>query len=149
MLLQDILGEAGRRAFTIEEDRNIEEAAKLMADLPTSSLLVIRSKKTTGIITEHDIVRAFKKAGQRPISEMSIPEVMTNKVIVATPQDDLDSSIALMLKADIRHLPVIRGEEIVAMLHLCDLAHYKVEILSSEVRYLEDYVRDLHGAITD
>ncbi len=149
MRISEIIEATGRPVVTIEDGNSVEAAISKMAERGSSSLIVLRGHSPAGIFTEHDIVKAFATAQGKSFSQMPVERTMTNKLIVATPDDELDSSISLMLSADIRHLPVVEGGVISAILHLCDLVHYKVEVLSSEIRYLEDYVKDLHGAITD
>lgn len=149
MSIKEIVEAAGRPVVTIGYDASVEDAIALMAERASSSLIVVKGKSPAGIFTEHDIVKAFGIANGKPFSQLPIERTMTNKLIVATPDYELDSSISLMLRADIRHLPVKDGEEIIAILHLCDLVYYRVEVLTSEMKHLENYVKDLHGAMTD
>jgi IMP dehydrogenase len=149
MRIREIVEAAGRPVVKIQNDASVEDAIARMAEKASSSLIVVKGQAPAGIFTEHDIVKAFTIAHGKPFSQVPIQRTMTNKPIVATPDDELDSSISLMLKADIRHLPVKAGEEIIAILNLCDLVHYRMEVLASEMKHLEDYVKDLHGAMTD
>jgi len=149
MSMKDVVEASGRPVVTIGYDASVEDAIAVMAAKASSSLIVFKGQAPAGIFTEHDIVKAFNIACGKPFSQVPIEQAMTNKLIAATPDDELDSSISLMHRADIRHLPVKDGEEIIAILHLCDLVYYRVEVLTSEMSHLENYVKDLHGAMTD
>ena len=74
---------------------------------------------------------------------------MTDRLIAARPDDEVDSVIAIMVKADIRHLPVIEEKKIVGMLTLNDLIEQQLESLADEVHQLKDYIEDLHEAGRD
>ncbi len=149
MFIRDLLEAAGRPVVTISHDATVKEAIAGMAEKNTSSLIVNRGDTPAGIFTEHDIIRAFSLADGPEFVSLPVSRAMTNKLITVTPEDGLDSSISLMLGADIRHLPVMEAGKVTTILHLCDLVQYKLEILASEMEHLEHYVKDLHGAMTD
>jgi IMP dehydrogenase len=54
-----------------------------------------------------------------------------------------------MLKAGVSHLPVIENQKVVGMLHLTDIFENRIESLSEELHYLNDYIEDLHEAGRD
>lgn len=150
MILETILDEVGRPVATLEKGQTVHEAIAAMAQSGSSSLIITSSGTPAGIFTEHDVIRAFALSKGKPFSEIAVEDAMTNKLISAKSADELDASIALMLKADIRHLPVMDSTNTVtSILHLCDLVHYRMGVLASEIGQLEDYVKDLHGALTD
>jgi predicted transcriptional regulator len=74
---------------------------------------------------------------------------MTNKLIVGRQEDDIENAISLMVQADIRHLPIMGGRDIVGMVYICDLLHHQLGTLNTELRYLEEYLKDLQNAVTD
>ncbi|HIJ20977.1 MAG TPA: CBS domain-containing protein [Deltaproteobacteria bacterium] len=74
---------------------------------------------------------------------------MTQKLIVARPEDGIDTSISLMIKAGIKHLPVVENGQLIGILGFCDLVQHQVGALSSELHYLEEYLDDLHEAGKD
>jgi IMP dehydrogenase len=74
---------------------------------------------------------------------------MTDKLIVAQPDDLVSSAMAMMIKADIRHLPVVEDRQITAMLTISDLVKHHVGELTAELHYLQEYITDLHDAVQD
>lgn len=149
MKIGEVLKDAGRAVVTIGPSESVQDAVSMMSEKAVSCLIVLRGDDHAGIFTEHDIVRAYAICRDSSFLAMPIERAMTNKLITAGTEDDLDSSMSLMLKADIRHLPVTEGGTLVGVLHLCDLVHYKLEIVTADMERLEDYVKDLHGAMTD
>jgi IMP dehydrogenase len=149
MKVGEVLKVSGRPAVTVEHSASVQDAVSIMSEKSASCLIVHKEGLQAGIFTEHDIIRAYGMCRDSSFLAMPLERAMTNKVITVATEADLDSSVSLMLKADIRHLPVTEGGTVVGVLHLCDLVHYKLEILSTDMERLEDYVKDLHGAMTD
>ncbi len=59
------------------------------------------------------------------------------------------SALVVMIKAKIRHLPVLFQGQIKGMLCLEDLAKKHVRVLTQELHYLKDYISDLQDAAHD
>ena len=80
---------------------------------------------------------------------MTVEEAMTSKLIVAEPEEEVSAAMATMIKAGIRHLPVIENGRIIGMLTIGDLVEHQVGTLTAEIHYLQDYISDLHDADQD
>ncbi|MGQ9796889.1 CBS domain-containing protein [Desulfosoma sp.] len=74
---------------------------------------------------------------------------MTEKLIVARPDDELDAVMSTMVQADIRHMPVVSEGRIVGVLSMRDIIHHYVGSLRADLTYLQDYVRRLEDAQID
>jgi signal-transduction protein with cAMP-binding, CBS, and nucleotidyltransferase domain len=57
--------------------------------------------------------------------------------------------MAMMIKSDIKHLPVIEEKKILGMLTLNDLIEQQIGSLTDEIRHLKNYIDDLHDAGRD
>ena len=62
---------------------------------------------------------------------------------------EIKDAMGMMIKAKIRHLPVIEDSSIKGILGLEDLVKYHVGALTQELHYLQDYVTDLQEAAQD
>ena len=149
MQLREILEETKRAFFTIQAPQTAEDAIRLMSEKHVSALIVNEGNRPVGIFTERDVVQAYIRCEKRPFDQILLKEAMTNKLIVGKSEDDVEKTIGLMVQADIRHLPVFEGREIVGLIYICDLLHHYMGSLTTELRYLEDYLADLHDAGTD
>jgi predicted transcriptional regulator len=149
MQIRDLLDNVGHKPLRIDSFRTIKDAVLTMIEQNQSGLIVMDGRKTVGIITERDILRSYMKHGDMPLSKIQIKDVMTEKLIVATSDDEIEVTISLMNRAGIRHLPVLEAGVIISLLNICDLAYYQVGNLSAELHYLEEYVDDLHEAGRD
>jgi len=149
MPIQDVLDQDCGPAVVIESHLSVEDAVHLMTEKDISAVIVTEDNRPVGIFTERDVLLSYVRSGRRPFKEIGMRSAMTNKLIVAKPEDDIDATLSLMIQTGIRHIPVIDGGEIVSLISVCDLAHHQVGTLSTELHYLEEYVNDLHEAGRD
>jgi len=57
--------------------------------------------------------------------------------------------MAMMIQADIKHMPVIKENEILGLLTLADLIEHQINMLTDELQHLREYIEDLHRAGQD
>ena len=149
MKVRDLFGENIRPIHTIASSRSVDEALRQMAEKKTSALIVIEDDQPVGIFAERDLFRYFLVDKTSALSEIDLHKAMTDKLIAASPEDDVGRLIAIMVKADIRHMPVIKKKKLVGLLTLNDLTEQQIESLNDEISQLKDYIEDLHEAGMD
>ena len=149
MLIGDIINQKAGTVFTMDSSLTVEDAIHLMLEKETTGVIVMKENRPVGIFTEKDVVLCYAKSDHRPFSQVLLKDAMTQKLIVAKPEDDIDASISLMIGAGIKHLPVVESAQIIGILGFCDLVQHQVGALSSELHYLEEYLNDLHEAGKD
>jgi CBS domain-containing protein len=150
MKVKDLLETCTSSFYTLGEDQTVEQALKLMAGHTVSALVVKGQSDTQGIFTERDLVRCHLLFPGRQMASIPVKEVMTSELIVTEPEDSINDAMGMMIKASIRHLPVVdKGGQIVGMLGLEDLVKSHVGALTQELHYLKDYISDLQDAIHD
>lgn len=149
MKVKDLLEDCSRSFHSIEQNQTVEQALKLMSGYNMSALVVMTEDESQGIFTERDLVRCHIIFTDKDINEILIKEVMTSKLIVAEPEDTIEDAMGMMIKAKIRHLPVVSNGKIKGMLCLEDLVKKHVSVLNKELHYLKDYISDLQDAAHD
>jgi CBS domain-containing protein len=147
--ISELLKEKGRSVQSIEAARSVEEAISVLNAAGSGALIVMHNDLPVGIFTERDVLRCHLRNPGRLFSEVAVEKAMTAKLIVTGPGEDIPAALATMIKADIRHLPVIDESRIVAMLSICDLVEHQVDTLTAEIHYLQEYIDDLHDADRD
>lgn len=110
-----------RRVASVSPEQSIIEAAKLMNEFNVGSVPVVDNNQIRGILTDRDIVIRAVAEG-KDISKVKAQEVMSNKVITASPEMDVHEAAEVMAKNQIRRLPVVETEQLVGMVALGDLA---------------------------
>jgi signal-transduction protein with cAMP-binding, CBS, and nucleotidyltransferase domain len=103
-----------------------------------SSLLVHGKKDLRGIITEKDIVQRVFCVGTDP-EKVKVCDVMSEPVIVVSPEEELEKAVSLMISQRIKKLPVIETESencrIIGMLSLLDIAKVHPDLVQG-IKYL-------------
>lgn len=115
-----------------DEDTPLDEVFKQMSDRNIGSMMITRSGALVGIISERDCLRLWdreskERCGRRPVKEFMTPNP-------ATVQEDISSDWAyeIMHKGGFRHMPVLRGTELVGMVSLRDVAKCRTYQLEQE-----------------
>lgn len=107
--------------FEISEDATLQAAAKRMTDARVNSLIVRPEGKEEpfGIVTSTDIVDALAD-GINP-EEARVGDVATAPLVTVTPGVPLAYAARLMKRANLRHLAVFNGREVVGVLSAFDI----------------------------
>jgi CBS domain-containing protein len=115
------------------------DAVRAMVEANVGSLLVDVDGQIAGVVTERDYLRRVTLEGR---DERSTPvrEIMSSPLIVVSPDTSIDECRSLMTSKRIRHLPVVEGGEVVAVVSIGDVVKLETEQKSYEIRYLRDYI---------
>jgi len=113
---------------TVKGREPLREAAKAMYESRVGSVLVVDEEgRLRGILTERDVVYATAEGfpGDTPVWE-----IMTEKPIVARPEEPLSEALKKMRSAGVRHLPVVDdGETPIGIVSLRDLLEALIALL--------------------
>lgn len=150
MKVKMLLEKYSRSFHTIEAGRTIGQAVKMMAGNGVSAL-VVTEKDTSerGIFTQQDLVRFHTLFPDKTVEDVPVRDVMTSGLVVTEPEDSIADAMRMMIKAKIRHLPVIADGRIIGLLCLEDLVDIHVGSLTRELHYLKDYITDIQDAAHD
>ncbi|MGC9118293.1 MAG: CBS domain-containing protein [Thermoproteus sp.] len=116
---------AKRPAITVEPSATIEEAARIMTERRIGFLPVVSSGRLVGVISERDIVRAIA-SGASP--KAPVEEVMRREVVTVNFNDDVEAVWSLMREMGIRHIVVMRGDEIYGVISIRDFLAEKIAL---------------------
>ncbi|KTS31024.1 signal transduction protein [Methylobacterium indicum] len=98
----------------------VASACHRMRDDGIGALVVVEARRLVGIVTERDVaVRVI--AGHRDPHLTLVREVMTRDPRTIAAEASLADAHALMRVGGFRHLPVMRGGEVVGMISLRDI----------------------------
>ena len=105
---------------TVTPEQPIREAAQFMLRADTGVLPVVDSDNLIGMITDRDIAVRGVAEGHGP--DTLVRELMTNDVIAARSDEDVDEVAVRMSEAQIRRLPVIdEHERLCGIISLADI----------------------------
>lgn len=140
MKVKDILAEKGTHVVTVSEEATVYEALQTFAANRVGSLLVLDDKGgIVGIIGARDALMAVVRACDE-IRSIKVKEIMTKKIIIGDPDDDLDSVEVIMTENRIRHLPIIKDNKLAGIVSIGDVVKAQLKNIHVENRYLKDYI---------
>lgn len=99
-------------------------AEALVAD-ELGALAVVEKDKLIGVISERDVVRQVALGADPEHTRAS--EMMSTDPVTITPEDTIQDAARLMREAAVRHLPVVKDEQIVGFLSIRDVLDAQVE----------------------
>jgi CBS domain-containing protein len=142
MEVAKILARKGHEVVTIEGDRTLAEAIRLLVEHDIGSIVVVSEARVEGILTERDILR---QADRDPMvmALRRVDEVMTREVIVASPEDDVAHLMEVMTRNRVRHLPVIADGALRGLVSIGDVVNAVRRDAEAENRHLRDYVQGM------
>jgi IMP dehydrogenase len=149
MRVKELLEIKGRQVITLQNDRTVDDAIRLMVENQTSAVIVLEKNRPVGIFAERDVLRAYRSNPNAAFADMPIKTAMTTRLITVTGDTDVHTATEVLVKADIRHLPVKVEDAIAGMLLANDLVEYQLAELNAEVHHLKEYIHDLHDAGQD
>jgi CBS domain-containing protein len=125
--------------YAIEPDAPVIDAIRLMAEKRIGAVLVMDGTRLVGILSERDYARKIVLQG-RSSSDTPVSTIMTADVITVRPDDTAERCMQIVTNERIRHLPVVRGGEVVGVVSIGDLVKAVIEDQQVELDQLQRYI---------
>ena len=123
--------------ISVSEDESAATAARLMARHNVGALPVrMANGHLAGIVTDRDLVLRCMASGEKA-EHMPVSRIMTSRVAVAAPEDNIINAAEKMAKEQVRRLPVVENGRLVGMVSLADVSRR------------EDYSMEAAAALTE
>jgi CBS domain-containing protein len=135
--LRDIMREGF--LFAVRKDATVAEAARTMTEKNVGIVVVLEDERLIGVFSERDAVQRVIDKGLDPATT-AVAEVMTTQLVVANEDDDYQTAMRTMDRANIRHVPVVRKTQVVSMLSIRDLMRIDMQRMDAELRFLSEYL---------
>jgi signal-transduction protein with cAMP-binding, CBS, and nucleotidyltransferase domain len=111
-----------------ENESTALEVVKAMSDCNVDYVIVVQSKKPTGIITERDVIVRMLTQGLDP-KVVIARAIYTNPLVTIEETATVKEAAELMKEWKIKHLPVTRDGRLTGMLTYLDIAFNVPELL--------------------
>jgi CBS domain-containing protein len=105
--------------FKADVEDTLVEAAARMDVHQVGALAVFEDDSLIGMISERDLTRALGQ-GADP-KEATVAQYMSLRTLTADEQETSTEVAERMLEAGVRHLPVVKGEEVVGTISIRDV----------------------------
>ncbi len=117
MSIKDVMVE---EVITVEPNTRVRDAVELMNKNEIGCLVVTRNGKPVGIVTERDILKKIVCQSKNP-EQVKVSEIMSEPLVVGKVDMDLGDVARLMLKRNVKKLPIVNGGNLVGLITLTDI----------------------------
>lgn len=128
-----------RAVLSVSPTDTVYTAIELMSDEHVGALLVMVDNEVVGIVTERDYARKVILQN-RTSRSTPVSEIMSRGVLYVTSEDSAEACMALMVKKQIAHLPVIDDGELVGLISMGDLARVIISDHEILIDQLTNYI---------
>lgn len=112
---------------------SLQTAAQKMRDLNVGCLPVEENERVVGMLTDRDIACRAVADGRDP-SKVTVRDIMSSGIMSVFEDQDVKEAALTMEQKRVHRLPVLdRGNKVVGLLSLSDLALHAPRELSGEV----------------
>jgi CBS domain-containing protein len=109
---------------TVGPEYNVADVASLMRSRKVGSVIVLEDDRVLGILTERDILGVVG-SGEDP-KNVAAHEALTDDVITIGPDAPVEEAAGEMVRAGVRHLPVISEQGLIGIISMRDLVRWSV-----------------------
>ena len=137
--VEQLLHVKGSDIWSIAPQATTYNALQIMAEKNVGALLVIEKEKLLGIFSERDYARKVILK-EKSSKSTSVGELMTREVFYINANSTLEESMALMTAKRIRHLPVLKNNQLIGIVTLGDVVRQIISDQQFAIRELEKYI---------
>jgi CBS domain-containing protein len=94
---------------TIDADKSVAYAAKMMRDEDVGLAPIVEGDKLIGMLTDRDIAIRVVAEGRNP-DQVTVGQVASKQVVTIDPRQDLVEALRIMAKHQVRRLPVVEED---------------------------------------
>jgi CBS domain-containing protein len=128
-------------AATVPLEATVERAIRTMLDRQVGAVAVIdENRRVAGIFTERDVLRRLS-LGEHDPRKVSVREVMTAPVEMATRATTAGEALATMVERHYRHLPIVDDNgQLLGMLSIRNLLQARIDTLTHQLDQVRSVV---------
>jgi len=134
--VQRVAQDKQTKIHAVGPDVSVAECVRQMNSKKIGALLVMEDERLLGIFTERDALRRVLGAGRDP-NATEVSEVMTEDPYHIGPATRVDDAMSIITERRFRHLPVVEGDKVLAVVSSGDLTRWVVQ---DKVKEIQDLV---------
>lgn len=136
--VSDLLKVKGSQVWTVDVDATIRETLLLMAEKQIGAVPVVEEGQIRGMFSERDYVSYVAASGRRSLHE-PVRKLMVHPVFFVVPEQTCEECLNLMTTKNIRHIPVLKDDELVGMITIGDIVKKLLTEKNSRIQNLEHF----------
>jgi len=141
MSIADIIQHKGHHVVKARPTDTVQSVVRQLAEDRIGAVVVEDSwMKPVGIFSERDFLNAAAKHGASVLT-MTVESLMSTRIVSCRPSDQVETALATMTLARIRHLPVIEDGKLLGIVSIGDLVKHRLDEKALEAKVLLDLTR--------
>ena len=136
--VKDLLQGKFTQVWYVTPTSTVSDALKLLAEQQIGAVLVVEAGRIVGIFSERDFAR--KALNPEVGLSTRVGDLMVRGVYYVTPDQSVESCMALMTAKRIRHLPVLEDNKLVGVISIGDVIRQLILEKEMTIQSLEDYI---------
>jgi signal-transduction protein with cAMP-binding, CBS, and nucleotidyltransferase domain len=128
-----------RKLYFVQANQAVHEVAKEMAARNVGAIMVLDGTRLCGIFSERDLMIRVVVAGSDP-KVTPVADVMTRDLAKIEDSAPCEAAMEMMQSNKCRHLPVMRGDEVVGLISMRDLMAEELEEKRAELQHMRNYI---------
>jgi CBS domain-containing protein len=144
MSISDVLRVKGHHVVTVRTTDLVQAVVRKLSDERIGAVVVEDQwMRHAGIFSERDFVNAVAKYGADALT-LTVEKLMSTPIVTCRSDDRVETAMAAMTMAKIRHLPVVDAGKLVGIVSIGDLVKHRLDEKALEANVLLDIAR-LHA----
>jgi CBS domain-containing protein len=140
MTVEHILQSKGRNVISIEPQRTLADAARLLSERRIGAVVVCEpGHPVLGILSERDIVRAVAARGAQALEE-PVSGQMTREVVTCTGHSAINELMEIMTRGKFRHVPVVEQGKLGGIVSIGDIVNHRLAEVEAETAAMREYI---------
>ena len=140
MRIDVVLQQKGQAVASIRPGASVREALAELARHGIGALVVSSDGRTPeGMVSERDVVRALDRSGAT-ILEGPVSSIMSTDLQTCSPDDEVETLMAIMTRYRVRHVPVLRDGALAGIVSIGDVVKNRMDELEADRRALVDFI---------
>ena len=139
MKVSDVLQTKAAGVKTITPDVSARElSVRLHAEQIGAMVVSSDGRSVDGMVSERDLAYGLAAHGSE-LPMLPVSRLMTKIVLACSPDDSIIHAMKLMTQQRIRHLPVMKGGQLVGIISIGDVLKHRLDELELEANVMRDY----------
>jgi CBS domain-containing protein len=144
MSISEVLRGKGHQVAKVRTTDSVEMAVRKLSEERIGAVVVEDQwMRRAGIFSERDFLNAVAKHGAMALT-FPVEKLMSTPVVTCRLSDSVETALAAMTLAKIRHLPVVNDGRLVGIVSIGDLVKHRLDEKALEANVLLDIAR-LHA----
>jgi CBS domain-containing protein len=144
MSISDVLRGKGHEVVKVRASDTVQAAVRKLAEHRIGAVVVEDAwMRNAGIFSERDFVNAVAEFGAEALL-FKVERLMSSPMVTCRPTDKVETAMAAMTLAKIRHLPVEENGRLIGIVSIGDLVKNRLDEKALEANVLLDIAR-LHA----